>query len=173
MNPQHKVPTLDDNGFYLPDSHAISTYLIGRYAKDDALYPKDLQIRARIDQRLHFDSGILFPPLAESFVSVIYEGAYEFKQATLAAIESAYETLDRFLEGQQYLVGNSITVSDFSCITSVTQLEVVQPIDRKFANLKAWINRIAELPYYNELNGTVVAELKEWIGAKMAENRTK
>lgn len=173
MNPQHKVPTLDDNGFYLPDSHAISTYLIGRYAANDSLYPNELQIRARIDQRLHFESGILFPPLAESFVAVIYEGAYEFEQTTLAAIESAYEILNKFLDGHEYLVSNSISVADFSCITSVTQLDIVHPIDQKYANVRAWIERIAQLPYYDELNGNVVRELKQWIVAKLAENRIK
>lgn len=69
MNPQHTVPTLDDDGFYIWDSHAISAYLIGKYAKDDSLYPKDLQKRAVIDQRLHFDSGILFPRLGAIVVS--------------------------------------------------------------------------------------------------------
>lgn len=54
------MPTLVDNGKVLWDSHAISTYLIGKYAKDDSLYPKDLYQRALIDQRLYFDCGVLF-----------------------------------------------------------------------------------------------------------------
>lgn len=69
MNPQHTVPTLDDDGFYIWDSHAISTYLVGKYGKDDSLYPRDLHKRAIIDQRLHFDSGILFPRLGAIVVS--------------------------------------------------------------------------------------------------------
>lgn len=69
MNPQHTVPTLDDNGFVIWDSHAINGYLIGKYGKDDALYPKDVEKRAVVDQRLHFDSGILFPRLGAMVVS--------------------------------------------------------------------------------------------------------
>lgn len=61
MNPQHTVPTLDDDGFYVCDSHAIMTYLISKYGKDKSLYPDDLKKRTRIDQRLHFDSSTLFP----------------------------------------------------------------------------------------------------------------
>jgi glutathione S-transferase len=53
--------------FKLP-SHAICTYLITKYAKDDTLYPKDPYIRAQVDQGLHFDSGVLFSRLRFLFV---------------------------------------------------------------------------------------------------------
>ncbi|KAF4531265.1 hypothetical protein B566_EDAN019338 [Ephemera danica] len=71
MNPQHTVPTLDDNGFYIWDSHAINAYLVTKYGKNDSLYPRDPQKRAIIDQRLHFDSGILFPLSGQIFVSIL------------------------------------------------------------------------------------------------------
>lgn len=61
MNPQHTVPTLDDEGFILWDSHAIMPYLVAKYGKEKSLYPEDLQKRAIIDQRLHFDSNVLAP----------------------------------------------------------------------------------------------------------------
>lgn len=76
LNPQHTVPTLIDGDFTLWDSHAIATYLIQKYGKDDKLYPNDLETRARIDQRLHFDGSILFPPsttlvvIINTFISV-------------------------------------------------------------------------------------------------------
>ena len=62
MNPQHTVPTLvEDDGFVLWESHAIMPYLVDKYGKeDDPLYPKDLRKRATINQRLHFNNGVLF-----------------------------------------------------------------------------------------------------------------
>lgn len=71
MNPQHTIPTLvDDDGFVLWDSHAIMPYLVSKYGKDDSLYPKDLKKRAVIDQRLHFDSNVLFLSGAKIIVSL-------------------------------------------------------------------------------------------------------
>lgn len=69
LNPQHTVPTLNDEGFTFWDSHAINVYLLSKYAKDDSLYPKDIKKRAIIDQRLHFDSGVAFAALRRISVS--------------------------------------------------------------------------------------------------------
>lgn len=69
MNSQHTVPTLQDGDFSVWDSHAINAYLVTKYGKNDSLYPKDPEKRAVVDQRLHFDSSVLFPRLAAIVVS--------------------------------------------------------------------------------------------------------
>lgn len=43
-------------------------YLVSKYAKNDSLYPKDILTRARIDQRFHFDTAIIFGGAITSFV---------------------------------------------------------------------------------------------------------
>lgn len=68
MNPVHSVPVLDDDGKYIIDSHAILSYLVDQYGKDESLYPKDPYERAMVDQRLHFDSGILYMRLKSILV---------------------------------------------------------------------------------------------------------
>lgn len=70
-NPQHTIPMLEDDAKYIWDSHAVSVYLIEKYGDDQFLYPKDLYKRAVIDQRLHFDSGVLFPSLQKCWVNII------------------------------------------------------------------------------------------------------
>lgn len=71
LNPQHCLPTLvEDDGFVIWDSHAINGYLVNKYGKDDSLYPKNCKIRAIVDQRLHFDNGVLFTRLSNLVVSI-------------------------------------------------------------------------------------------------------
>lgn len=66
------VPLLDDDGYILSDSHAISAYLAEKYAKDDSLYPKDIKKRGKVNEKLHFDNGILFQRLGLCLVSKIF-----------------------------------------------------------------------------------------------------
>jgi glutathione S-transferase len=50
---------LEDSGYVIWDSHAIIAFLVGKYGKDDSLYPRDNPRRSVIDQRLRFDSGVV------------------------------------------------------------------------------------------------------------------
>lgn len=59
INPQHVIPTLVDDGKSIWESAAINTYLVGKYASDDSLYPKDLYQRAVVDQRLFYNCTVL------------------------------------------------------------------------------------------------------------------
>jgi len=76
-NPQHTVPLLDDNGVLVWDSHAIVCYLVGKYAKSDELYPKDLVKRALVDQRLYFDASVLFMALRNICAPYFYNNVTE------------------------------------------------------------------------------------------------
>jgi glutathione S-transferase len=70
LNPQHTVPILVDDDFVVWDSHAIAGYLVGQYGEDDTLYPKnDIRKRAVIDQRLHFENGVLYERCRTASVS--------------------------------------------------------------------------------------------------------
>lgn len=70
INPQHCVPTIDHGGFVLWESRAIATYLADvKYPNGNALYPKDVQKRAVVNQRLQFDAGVLYPRIRSICVS--------------------------------------------------------------------------------------------------------
>lgn len=66
-----------------------------------------------------------------------------------AEIIEAYEFLEKFLEGHQWMTCDNVTLADFSLISSVTTADVLVPVDQnKFSNIAAWINRAESLPYY-------------------------
>jgi len=149
LNPQHTVPTLDNDGKILCDSHAINAYLVEEYSKDDSLYPKNTYKRALVNQRLHFDSSVLFPAFKSIIMQVFSGKMKEIPQDKVAEIKEAYGYLEKFLERQQWIAGDCLTIADFSCVTSVTSLNVIVPLDSEiYPNVTNWIKRAQELPCF-------------------------
>jgi len=171
INPQHSVPTLVDDGNVIWDSHAICTYLISKFAADDHLYPCNLMQRARVDQRLHFDSGVLYPASRNANITIL-GGAAEVPQPQIDALYGAYETLEKFLQQDNYLVGNGITVADYCCAATVTTMEIHAPIDAaKYPRIRAWLDRLSQLPYFDDLNTKPIKFFQQFLAQKQAANK--
>ncbi|XP_037716872.1 glutathione S-transferase 1-like [Drosophila subpulchrella] len=154
-NPQHTVPTLEDDGHFLWDSHAIIAYLVSKYGKTDSLYPKDLLQRAVVDQRLHFESGVIFANGLRSITKPLFSaGQTKIPKERYDAIIEIYDFLETFLGDNDYIAGGQLTIADFSIISTVTSLEAFVELDSaKYPKVSAWIKRLQQLPYYEEANG--------------------
>ncbi|KAL1458914.1 hypothetical protein WDU94_010938 [Cyamophila willieti] len=140
-NPQHTVPTLEDGDFIIWDSHAINGYLVSIYGKNDALYPKDPRVRALIDQRLHFDSGVLFPTVRDLAMSVMVDKVKAFREKDKQKGREALEFVEKFLTGRKFITGDTFNIADFSVYSSTSALlDLLQESD-KFPTLKSYIDR--------------------------------
>ncbi|XP_020815563.1 glutathione S-transferase 1 [Drosophila serrata] len=171
-NPQHTVPMLeDDDGKCIWESHAICAYLVRRYAKDDALYPKDYFKRALVDQRLHFESGVLFQGCIRNIAApLFYKNETEVPRFKIDAIYEAYDFLEVFIGSQPYLCGSGITIADFSIVSSVTSLVGLAPIDpKRYPKLNGWLDRMAKLPNYQSLNGNGAQMLIDMFSSKITK----
>lgn len=136
------------------------------------MYPKDFAKRAQIDQRLHFDSGVLFPSLRNAVTGIFYNGHTEVSGAPLTAVESGYALLESLFADNKYLVGNELSVADFSCATTVTQIDVIVPIDNvKYPKIHSWLKRMNELPSFAEINGKNVATFKGLLAGVIEKNK--
>ncbi|KAK5650012.1 hypothetical protein RI129_001041 [Pyrocoelia pectoralis] len=162
INPQHTVPTIDDNGFSLWESCAIMTYLVSKYGKDESLYPKDPQIRASIDQRLFFDVGTLYARFGNYFYPVMFAGQ-SFDPDKLTKLHDAVKFFDTFLEGHDYAVGNNLTVADLSLVSTVSTIDAMEVDLSSYKNVLRWYNKIkTTVPGYEELNGKNAILFKKW-----------
>merc|ERR1719219_755960 len=170
MNPQHTVPTMDENGFYLWESRAICAYLADSYGKDDSLYPKDPKARALVDQRLYFDLGTLYKNFFVSFASVIFKGAKTISEENKTNIHDSLTLLDGFISaGGGYVAGDHITIADHSIAATISSMAEVGVNISKYSHVEAWYKRVQkEMPGYAEVNQPGAAMFGNMIKSKMA-----
>ncbi|CAG7838156.1 unnamed protein product [Allacma fusca] len=142
MNPNHAVPTLDDDGFYLYDSRSIMKYLANAYAKGDTMYPKDPKKRYLVDQRLMLDVDTY-----QAFANVFYPPAF-FKQKIepdkVKKLDEALERVSKYLDQTTYIAGNSMTIADFSTAATLSTIQECGHDVEKLPSIKRYLTRCKE-----------------------------
>jgi len=144
MNPNALVPTIDDDGFVLWESHSIVRYLAAKHGAG-TLWPADLKQRADSDRwmdwALTFQAsfrtvfwGLVRTPPEKRDLQAIEEARQ--KCAELLAIPNAA------LANRPYFAGNSLTIGDIPLGCHVhlwMRLAIERPAH---ANLQRWFDRL-------------------------------
>ncbi|KAF2897271.1 hypothetical protein ILUMI_08911 [Ignelater luminosus] len=169
INPQHTVPTLVDGDFIVWESRAIAAYLVRTYAKDDSLYPKDLKQKAIVDQRLNFDCGTLYPRIRAICFPILFLGEIEIYDEHKTNLDEALGFLDIFLEGNNFVCGDKLTIADCSLVASVSSIAAVGWDLTPYANVNAWVSRCAlEIPGYAEANQAGADQFGKAVRSKLS-----
>lgn len=64
----------------------------------------------------------------------------------------AYDLMESFLV-DDFLVGNTMTVADISCVSDLNTLVGVMPfVGDRYPRLTAWLSRMSAVPGYHEIN---------------------
>ncbi|XP_016968909.1 glutathione S-transferase 1-1 [Drosophila rhopaloa] len=144
INPQHTIPTLNDNGLALWESRAIMVYLVEKYGKDDKLFPKDIQKQALINQRLYFDMGTLYKSFSEYYYPQIFL-KLPANEENYKKIEVAFNFLNTFLEGQTFTAGEDYSLADVAFLASVSTFDVAGFDFKRYANVARWYEQAKKL----------------------------
>jgi glutathione S-transferase len=152
LNPNHMIPTLVDGDFVLWESNAIMQYLCSK-APDNRLYPANPATQADIArwqfwQTAHFGSacGVFgFENLIKSLLSLGEPDTQELEKATVRFRRFA-DVLEAHLKGREWLVGDHVTLADFS-VGSWLDLAVPAqlPMDG-YVEIPRWYRAIEQLP---------------------------
>ncbi|XP_044596244.1 glutathione S-transferase 1-1-like [Cotesia glomerata] len=167
VNPQHTVPTIDDNGFILTESRAIMGYLVDKYAKNDSLYPKDPKQRGIVDERLYFDLTRLYYNIFNAYIFVAFGMSNSVDDDKVKQIARGFEILNTYLENSEFVAGENLTIADFSIVISVGLAEIFGFDITAYDNVVDWYNRCKEaLEKYGYEKVNAPAELLgEWFRA--------
>lgn len=154
MNPNGRVPVIEDEGLVLWESNAIVRYLLARHAPDSAWYPADPRARATADKWMDWTSSSFAGPFRTVFWGVLRTPADKQDWTAIkAAINECDELLnmaDHALISQPYLSGNDIGMGDIP-LGSFIYAWFEMPIERApQPHLQAWYERLKQRPAYQK-----------------------
>ena len=154
MNPNGRVPVIQDDGFVLWESNAIVRYLMARHATDTHWYRADTQARAAADKWMDWTTSSFAGPFRTVFWGVLRTPADQQDWSAInAAIKECNGLLamaDAALATQPYLSGNEIGMGDIP-LGSFIYAWFEMPIERApQPHLQAWYARLKQRPAYQK-----------------------
>jgi len=152
LNPNGKVPLLDDGGFLLWESHAIMQYLAD-VTPGQALYPRDPQARADVNRWLFWSAYHFTPAVGvisrERVSKRMVGGSGEPDPAEIARGEAlvmaAAGVLDAHLASRQWIAQDALTLADLAIAAPLMHTAAAQLPVTGFAHLQAWFARVQAL----------------------------
>ena len=151
MNPNGKVPTLVDGDLTLWESRAIMQYLAEQ--KPGTFYPKDVKSRANIARWQFWEATHLSKGTGAFAFENLFKKMFMKQDAdpvALAAGEKEWKLfapiLNAQLEGRKFLLGDELTLADFSVGACFSYAEASGLPWNEFTHIKAWWGRLNEIP---------------------------
>ena len=145
MNPNRRVPTIDDDGFVLWESNVIVRYLAARYGQG-GVWPTRVEDRAVADQWMDWQQTTLAPDMRTVFWGLVRTPPERRDQTRIdAAAENLNEIwgrLDWHLKGRDFVVGDSLAMGDIP-VGVMCHRYYALPVPRaELEHLSAWYERL-------------------------------
>jgi glutathione S-transferase len=151
MNPNGKVPVLEDNGFLLWESHAIMQYLADK-TPGQTVYPCETRARADIDRWLFWNASTFQPAVSILTWETIVKGIKGLGGPDAAAVKRGEElvtesarVLDGHLKGREWLSGGDVTLADLAVATPLAFADQAKLPIFGFSNVQSWFERVRGL----------------------------
>ncbi len=153
MNPNGRIPTLQDGDLTIWESNACARYLAAKYGTG-SLWPEDPAQRAKADMWMDWKKTSLAGPMTTVFWGLVRTPEAERDMTAINAAaqtsQTLYAMLDKWLAGKDFVLGDSLTIGDIPAGAMAYRfMELVK--DRpSMPNLEAWYGRLTSRQAYRD-----------------------
>lgn len=151
LNPNARVPTIDDDGRIVWESNACVRYLAAKY-DEGGLWPSDPGARADADRWMDWHITTVNPHLFTVFWGLIRAPEAE---RDMAAIEAAgrqlgevWRILDACLAESSFVAGDRLTMGDIPLGAACYRYYALDIPRPRLPHLEAWYERLQESAAY-------------------------
>jgi glutathione S-transferase len=152
LNPNRRIPVIDDGGTIVWESHAIVRYLAEKYGLG-MLAPRDPGERAKSDMWTDWTQSDLQPAFIGGVFAPFWRTPenrrdWSLIRRGLARSAALFQLLDSHLEGRELIAGNRLTLGDIPAGAQLFRyfnLDIDRP---SLPNVEAWYERLKSREAY-------------------------
>ena len=156
LNPNGKVPVLEDGNESVWESNIILRYLAEKAGRD--LWPKDAAAQREITKWQFWEASHLAPALLGVYFQRVIKKVLNLGEPDQALIEEKLGFSERFLkilDGElgkhDYVVGNQLSIADFS-VGAIVETTSLSGIDISgYQHVQSWLERMCKLKGWGEI----------------------
>jgi glutathione S-transferase len=159
VNPSGKIPAIDDDGFHLSESMAISLYLAKKHASP--LMPNDLQGEAKVLQWSFWVMTEIEKPLLQAMLQRMSLPTdpgvakdfrarnplnAELEKASVEALQKPLALLNEHLAKREYLLGKEFSLADLNVACVMIWSKRANLDLSSYPNVLQWLARCLSRP---------------------------
>jgi len=159
INPNQRMPSLEEGDFRLWESNAIIQYLATK-KPESGLLPAEERGRADVARWQFWESTTWDPACAilvfERVIKAFFgRGAPDPTEVEkgLQRFHHAAKVLDAHLRGRTYICGNRLTLADFAIAADLTMTVPAQLPLESYGEIRRWAAILADLPAWQRTRG--------------------
>ena len=151
LNPNHRVPVLEHDGFVLWESYAIMQYLADM-TPEQTLYPTDTRARADVNRWLFWCGQYFMPGIGilnwensiKSMAGIGQADPVEVVRGERLLIEAA-SVLENHLNNREWICDTGLSLADFAIAAPLVDQHSAKLPVTSLPNLQRWLKRVQAL----------------------------
>jgi glutathione S-transferase len=156
LNPNHRVPVLEDDGFVLWESHAIMQYLADKTPRQ-TVYPAETRARADVNRWLFWCGQHFSPAIGILNWEHVIKGVLGLGAADAAEVRRGEQLarefggiLDAHLAGRDWISGDGLSLADIAIATPLAASVPAKLPLTDLGNLQRWFARVQTLEVWKK-----------------------
>jgi glutathione S-transferase len=147
LNPNGLIPTIDDDGFVLWESNAVTRYLARTYAPA-LLHPEEGHSLALVEQWMDWKLSTILPVMTPIFWGLVRTRAedrdYPAIERAIATGHRIWRRLDDQLAAHPFVAGETLSCADIALGPQAHRWFALVENRPAMPNLEAWYRRLSQ-----------------------------
>ncbi|NDY93438.1 glutathione S-transferase family protein [Ideonella livida] len=163
LNPNHRVPVLEHEGWVLWESYAIMEYLAAQ-VPGQTLLPADPRGRAEVSRWMHWCGQDFMPGIStlnweHHIKPLVGQGAPDAARVAQGRtqVRTAAEVLNAHLAGRDWVAPHGLSLADLALAAPLADQDAAQLPVHDLPHLQRWLAQVQALPAWAATQPAAVA----------------